>query len=46
MLLRRRRAEDLRRARALLEAAKLGAAEAGLPIVERQVDALLTLASN
>jgi tetratricopeptide (TPR) repeat protein len=46
MLLRRGRAEDLRRARALLEAAKLGAAEAGLPIVERQVDALLTLASN
>jgi len=40
-LLRRGGVAELNRARTLLRSAKAGAVEAGLPIVERQIDALL-----
>jgi tetratricopeptide (TPR) repeat protein len=46
MLLRRGRGEDTERARALLQAARAGAHEAALPIVEHQIDALLTELSH
>jgi tetratricopeptide (TPR) repeat protein len=44
MLLRRGEGEDFERARKLLDAARAGARDAALPVVERQIDALLARA--